>query len=197
MGPTTLVGNWRKGEVTAPSEAPSLVARSTGIERELWWLSEESAAAGLWQVRQSETYIDGICHSSVHPSLRWVSASDGRGMVLNHVVWRADPRGGLLLAVQRQPEGMGVSSSTARNAPGGSTDCHGSEARLFSGMWRVGWPLWSLSPHTSPWLCRHWEGLLPEKVCACPSCCLVPFSLDECVPSVWSPPPASPCLCGL
>lgn len=104
------------------------MARSTRIEGELWGLSEESAAAGLWQARQSETYTDGMCHSSVYPSLRRVSASDGRGRVLKHGVWRADPRGGVLLAVQRQPEGMGVSSSTARNAPGESTEYHGIEA---------------------------------------------------------------------
>jgi hypothetical protein len=37
-------------------------------------------------------------------------------------VWRTDWERGLMLAVRRKPEGMGVRSSAARNACGGSID---------------------------------------------------------------------------
>ena len=72
-GPAPLAGSWRREEVPTLGEAPSLVGRSVGTERQLWELSEESAATGLWQAGQSETYTDGPYHSPACLSLRGVS----------------------------------------------------------------------------------------------------------------------------
>ena len=145
MGPGPLVGSWRRGEVLTPRDDPSL-ARSAEIKGELWGLSEERAAIGLWQAGQSETYTDSQCHSPVHPSLRQVSAIADRGWVLECGVWRADPGRELLLAAQTQPEGTGVRNSVTRNAPGGSPDHRRSEVPLQSDAWRAGSPL-KLSPY--------------------------------------------------
>ena len=49
---------------------------------------EESTATGMWQAGQSETYTDGLCHSSAQLRLRWVSASAQGGWVLERGVWR-------------------------------------------------------------------------------------------------------------
>ena len=70
--------------------------------------------------------------------------------MLKHGVRSTDPGGGLLLAVWRQTEGMGVRGSVAENAPGGSVVCLGNEAPLLSGAQGVGPPLWTLSPHARP-----------------------------------------------
>lgn len=62
---------------------------------------EQSAATGQWQAGQSETYLDGVCHSSTHPSLKCGSASVDGGWGLERGVWRIDPGRGLLLAMKK------------------------------------------------------------------------------------------------
>ena len=120
-------------------------------------------ATGLWQTGQTETYTDGQCHSPAHPSLRRVSASAHRGGVLEHGAWRADPGRGPLLAVRRQPKGMGVRSSATGNARGGSPDGHRSEVPLLSDVQRGGRPLQLLSSHAGP--CLHGQpGRAPTVV---------------------------------
>ena len=116
-------------------------------QKERFGGSEENPATSLWQAEQSETYTDGLCHSSVCHSLDWVSTDVHRGWVL---VWRADLGRGLQLAMRRQPEGMGVSRSTTRNAHGGSPDHQSSEVPLLSDVQEAGPPLQSLSPCTEP-----------------------------------------------
>ena len=111
---------------------------------------EESTATGLWQEGQTETYPDGPCHSPACPSLRHVSISVDGGWVLKRGVWGADPGRALLLAVRRQPEGMGVRSSATWNAPGGSLDHDRRKAPLLSDMQRAGSPLQPLSSCASP-----------------------------------------------
>ena len=110
--------------------------------------SEESPATGLWQAGQSETCTGGLCHIPACPRLRQVSAGVHGGWVLEHGVWRAEPGRGLLLAVRRQPEGMGVRSYITGNACRGSPDHHRSEVPLLSDTQRVGLHC-SLSPHVS------------------------------------------------
>ena len=73
--------------------------------------SEESPATSLWLSGQRETYTDGPCHSPACPSLRRVSTGAHGGWGLERGVWRADLGRGLLLAVRRQPEGIGLRSS--------------------------------------------------------------------------------------
>lgn len=97
------------------------------------WVLEESATAGLWQAGQSEMFTGGLCIT-----LR-ASASDvclpvwTGGLVCNVGFGEQTPtRGGLLLAARRQPEGIGVRSSTTRNAAGRSPECCRSEAPLLS-----------------------------------------------------------------
>ena len=68
--------------------------------------------------------MNGRCHSPARPSLRHVSAGADGGWVLEPGVWRADPGRGLLLAAKREPEGMGVQSSTSRNVCGRSPGHH-------------------------------------------------------------------------
>lgn len=86
-----------------------------------------------WSVAgRTESYTDGPCYSLVCSSLRCVSANVGVDWVLKHGVWGMNLGKGLLQAAWRQPEGMGVRSSTDRNtlplnALRGSTDCHGSK----------------------------------------------------------------------
>lgn len=79
-------------------------------------------------------------------------------------VRRADLGKGLMLTAWRQPEGKGTRSSTAGNAPGRGAVYLGSEAPLLSGAQGAGPPSWTLSPHASPCLHGHWEGLPPEQV---------------------------------
>ena len=143
--------NWRRGEVPASEEAPLPAGRSIGTEGELQGLSEESAAIGLWQAGQSETYTDGLCHNPACPSLRRVSTGAHGDWMLEHGVRRANLGRGLLLSVRRQPEGTEVRKSTTRNACGGNPDHHRSEVPLLSDTQGVGLPLQPLSPHTGPW----------------------------------------------
>ena len=65
-----LEGSLRRVEFPVSRETPSPVQRSVGTEGELWWLSEENSATGLWPARQSETCIDGLHHIPASPSLR-------------------------------------------------------------------------------------------------------------------------------
>ena len=131
-------------------EVSSLVVRSIGTEGEVWGLSEESAATGLWQAGHSETYTDSPCHSPAHPSLKHVSASADGGWVLEPGVWRANLGRGLLLAARRRPEGMGVRKSATRNACGGNLDCHRNKAPLLSDTQGARLPLQPLSLCTGP-----------------------------------------------
>ena len=55
-----------------------------------------------------------------------------------NAVRRVDLGRGLLLAIQEQPEGMGVRVSMARNALRGSMVYLGNEAPLLTGMWSGG-----------------------------------------------------------
>ena len=65
-GPVPWGGrSWRRGEVPTPGEALSPMGRSVKTEGEIQELSEESAATGLWQAGQGETYTDSLCHSPV------------------------------------------------------------------------------------------------------------------------------------
>ena len=71
----------------------------------------------------------------------------GWGLSAGTGVWRANLVRGLLLAVRRQTEGMGVRKSATGNACGGNPDCHRSEAPLLSDMQGTG-PHCSLSLHS-------------------------------------------------
>lgn len=123
--------NWRRGEVPAP-RGPSLLwgdqlRQKGGLG---FWrrVPQPSVAGGT----ERDVHRRAVCNPA-HLSLRRVSASVDRGTGVEHGVWRADPtRGGLLLAARRQPEGIGVRSSTTRNAAGRSPECCRSEAPLLS-----------------------------------------------------------------
>ena len=121
-------------------------------------VSEESPATSLCQAGQSETYTDGLCHGTVHPSLRWVSARAHWGWVLELGVQAVNPGRGLLLAVRRRPEGTGGRSSISRSAHGGSPD----HTEVKNNCWMMcrgaGPPLQPLSSCTSPCLHGHWGG---------------------------------------
>ena len=107
---------------------------------------EESAATGLWQAGQSETYRDGLCHSPVQPSLRCMSAGVDGVWVLECGTWRADLGRGLLLPSRRQPERMGVGSSTTGNALGEAQKAL--EEKCHCWVMRKGWGCQcTLSPH--------------------------------------------------
>ena len=54
------------------------------------------------------------------------------------------------MAVRRQPEGMGVRSSTNGNACGGNPDCYRREVPSLSDTQRAGPPLQPLSSHAGP-----------------------------------------------
>ena len=71
-------GELKERRGSESGEAFSLVGRSVGTEGELQGLSDETAANGLWQAGQSETYTDCPYHSPVHRSLRDVSSSADR-----------------------------------------------------------------------------------------------------------------------
>lgn len=138
MGRTPLPAwvNLQERRFTGLGEAPSLAGRSAEIEP--WgslggWLSEETAEVSLWQAGQNKTYTDGPCHSFSYPNNRQVSADAGKGQVLKLGVQRVYPGRGLLLAVCRQLQGLTVGSLAARNDPGGSADCHGSQALMLKG----------------------------------------------------------------
>ena len=60
-----------------------------------------------------------------------------------------------------------------------------------------GQPLWPLSPYTSPCLCRHWEGLLPEWAHAPGVATMSLLCLSKPPCSSPPPPPARPCHCRL
>ena len=119
---------------------------------------------GLRQAGQSDTHTDGLCHSPARPSLRGVSAGVHRGWVLEHEVWRAVPGRELLLT-----QGMGVRSSSTRNARGGSPDHHRSEAPLLSDVQGEGPPLTKKSTPTgeelqrrnTQWLLSQWQCSIP------------------------------------
>ena len=150
MGTAALGWSLRRGEVPASEEAPSLVGRSVGTEKEQLGLSEDSEMAGLWQAGQNEIYTDSPCHSPVCPGLGRVSTSAHGGWVLERGDWRANPGRGLLLDARRQHEGTGVRKSATGNACGRNPDCHRSKASLLSDAQGVEPPLQPLSPHASP-----------------------------------------------
>ena len=138
-------------------------------------------------------------------SLRCVSAIGGVDWVLKRGVWSVNLGKRLLQAAWRQPEGIGVRSSTVSNtlplnALRGSTDCHGSKVPLLSSTQKAGPPSWPLSPNSSPWLCGHLEDSCQSK-CVCPShCCLVLLTTEwACVPGQLQPlaPPTLVNKCGL
>ena len=104
-----LWGSWRRGEVITSGEVPSLVAKYTKIE------------GG-----------DDLYYSPICPSLRQVSSSAGGDWMQKSRVRRAGLQRGLLLAEWRWPKRVGERRSIARNAPGRSVDCLGSEAPLLS-----------------------------------------------------------------
>ena len=88
----------------------------------------------------------------------------------------------------RETEGMGVRSSVAGNAPGGSRVCLGSEEPLLSSAQGVGPLSWTLYTHVSPCLHGYWEGHPPEQACA-PVCCqllMAPASTGTRGGSHWS-----------
>lgn len=126
-----------KKKVNSTREAASLAGRSAETEGEPRGLSEESAANSLWQAGQSETHTDRPSHSPACPSPSWGSISAGRGWVPEQGVRRVGLGKGLLLAVQRWPEGKGVRNLATRNAPQRSLDGHSSESALLSDAQRV------------------------------------------------------------
>ena len=126
-----------------------MAGRSAETEGALRGLSEESAANGLWRAGQSETYTARPSHSPACPSTSWGCISAGRGWVQEQGLRRAGLGKGLLLTVQRWPEGMGVRNSATRNAPQRSLDGHSSESALLSDAQRVrsqSQPLSTLQP---------------------------------------------------
>ena len=68
----------------------SLIQRSVITEGENVGLLEESETT--FQAWQSKTFLDGQCHSLVHPSLECVSTNAHGSWVLECENWRADPR---------------------------------------------------------------------------------------------------------
>ena len=65
MGPVSLVEELRKRRVSHIQEDPSATGRSAGTEEEHLRLLEKGETTSLWQTGQSETYIEGPCHSTV------------------------------------------------------------------------------------------------------------------------------------
>ena len=126
----------------------------------------ESTATCLWQSGQSETYTGSLHYSSVCFKLSWVSSGAHGSWVMPCGVWRADLRRGWPLAARGQPEGMGVRSSAARNACGGSVNRHRSKVPLLSDVQKVGPPLRSLSPYVPARALR--EGVSFWSWLACP-----------------------------
>ena len=114
--------------------------------------------------------MDGLCHILARPRLRRVSVTVDRGWVLERGVWRADPGRGLLFAWKRQPEGMGVRSSTTRNVRGRSLGLHRNRAPLLSSLPHALTPASSVTrrgcclsrmmhPAHCCLLCSHWPKL--------------------------------------
>ena len=107
MGPVPHWGSWSKGDVPASRETLSLMEKLVGTEGKHIRLSEEGETANLWQTGQCENYTDSLCHNTVCPRLGCVYTSVHGGWELESGDWRANPWGGLLLAVRRGLEGMG------------------------------------------------------------------------------------------
>ena len=102
----------------------------------------------------------------------------GRGLLL--AAWRQHEGPGVRSsAVWRQPEQRGVRSSIARNDPGRSTDCLGSENSLLSVTQGVGPPSCPPSPHARPCLHRHWEDSQQCEHTCLSHCCLVPLLPEQ------------------
>lgn len=84
-----------------------------------------------------------------------------------NAVRRVDLGRGLFLAIQEQPEGMGVRVSMARNALRGSMVYLGNEAPLLNVQGAITTPC----PLGSPCLCGYLEGLPLERACPSLSSC--------------------------
>lgn len=74
IGPASLGGNWRRGELLVPWEVPSPTGRSTGTIKQLQRLEGE---CNTWFMG-NRTYIEGLCHLLVHPGLKCIPASMDR-----------------------------------------------------------------------------------------------------------------------
>ena len=144
----TPAGRLKKRRGYSTWEVPSLAGRSAKMEGELRGCQRKvqlTVCGGQDRVRPTQTVHD----SPACPSLGWGSISAGRGRVPEQRVSRAGLGRGLLLAVQRWPEGMGVRNSATRNAPQRSLDGHSTESALLSDAQRVrsqSQPLSTLQP---------------------------------------------------
>lgn len=143
--PILLRRELKKRRGSCNQGGPSSADRSAGTEEQLWGFRGEQS--NQWQAGQ--TCIEGPSHDNMCPSLKSVSISVDGGWVLECRIWRAYPGRGQLLALRRQDEGTGESSTT-RNAHGGSSDSHRNEAPQLSYMQKMGLPLHPLSPCSSP-----------------------------------------------
>ena len=104
-----------------------------------------------------------------------------------NAVRRVDLGRGLFLAIQEQPQGLGVRVSMARNALRGSMVYLGNEAPLLNVQGAITTPC----PLGSPCLCGYLEGLPPERACpslsSCQSCHLRVFAHTLVVEALFLP----------
>lgn len=96
-----------------PCEGTEVEERFPNLEKPAHWWGDQlrekrsfrglkkSLATGERQAGQSETYVDGLCHTPACPSLRWVSTGAHKCCVLEHKFRRADSGRGLLLVLSR------------------------------------------------------------------------------------------------
>ena len=139
------------------------VGKSAGTERTFRG-SKENAADGLWKAGQSKNCTHSLHSSSVHSSLSHESPIAKGGWVLESGFWSTDPGRGQLLAVKRQPEWIGIRSSTMGKVCGKSPGHCKGNASFLSGAQGSEPSLQHLYPPTSfLGLLRHWEELPFEQ----------------------------------
>lgn len=85
----------------------------------------ESEAADLWQSEWTENHRNNSCCGPTYPEQGDKSTEMHRGWEQEHGDWRAIPRQGQLLTVERWPEGMGARKSVVRSAFGGVLGSYG------------------------------------------------------------------------
>ena len=121
--PAILAGSWSWAEILTLRKTPSQRGNQLGQKRNFRG-SKENAADGLWKARQRKNCTHDLYQSSVHSSLNRELPVVKGSCVLERRVLSADPGKGQLLAVKRQPEGLGVRGATTGKFYGKSLRHH-------------------------------------------------------------------------